>query len=62
MAEVDQIFTDRVGTGDNAIASVHPSVRLSVHLLPLYLSNRLIFGLDLLQRIETRGHCHGSTQ
>ena len=52
---------DRVSSGGNAITSV----RLSVHLFPLYLSNRLIFGLDLLHvcgslpwpaGIETEGH------
>jgi len=56
------IITDRVSTGGNAIASVrlsvHPSIRLSVRLFPLYLSNRLTFGLDLLRMCV--GHYHGS--
>jgi len=41
----DGIFTNHVSTGPNKIASI----RLSVRLFPLYLSNRLTFGLDLLR-------------
>jgi len=40
----NEIFTESVSTGGNAIASVRPFVRL----FPLYLLNRLTFGLDLL--------------
>ena len=38
------IFTDHIGMVGNAIASV----RLSICLFPLYIFNRLTFGLDLL--------------
>jgi len=46
-------ITNRVSMGGNAIACIH----LSVHLFPLYLSNRLTFDLDLLHVCV--GHCHG---
>ena len=39
-----EVITDLISTAGNAINSV----RLSVRLFPLYLSNRLTFGLDLL--------------
>jgi len=47
------LVTDRVSTVGNGIASVRPSVRLSVRLLPLYLSNRLTFDLDFLHMYES---------
>ena len=47
-------FTERVSTEGNAIPSIRPSFRV----FPLYLSNRLTFGLDLLH--VCGGHYHGS--
>jgi len=40
------VFTDRVNTVGNAIASVCPSVRLSVCF---YIQNRVTLDLDLLR-------------
>ena len=42
------IFTDGISIGGNAIASVRPSVRLSVRPFLVYLLNRLTFDLELL--------------
>jgi len=57
------IFTNHDKTGGEAITSV----RLSVQMFPLYLSNQLTFGLDLLhmsgsllthrgQKLKVAGH------
>ena len=48
LVSVLSFVTDRIDAAGNAIASVRPSVRLSVRLFPLYLRNRLPVNLELL--------------
>ena len=48
-AHLEFVVTDRINEGGNAIASVRPSVRVSVRLFPLYLRNRLTVDLELLR-------------